>query len=192
MIKTHVTALIIACSATTAFGQAFGIERGKAIDDLSVNSDMGNGLFTVSVPSPHPEFEDYVVKAVPEIGVCLVRGIGKNHTNDRYGASVRSAFADLKDALDQRYGDSEVIDHLKSGALWDEENEWVMSIHQNERYFQAAWDEESGSDLPSGLDEILMVVKTTSSDTAWIGLQYRFDNEQDCSDVIAQESQSGL
>lgn len=192
MIKTHVIALIIGCFATSASGQAFGIAKGTDIESLSVEDDLGDGRYVVAVPKPHPEFDDYVVKAVPEIGVCIVRGIGQNHTNDRYGSSVRSAFGKLKSALDQRYGATETFDYLKSGALWDEGNEWVMAIHQNERYYQSSWDEDSGSELPSGLVEILMTVNTTSSDSAWIGLQYRFDNDDECNAVIAKTNQSGL
>lgn len=178
--------------ASAAMGQAFGVEMGAPLGALSAGPPLGSGIYDIKVPTPHPEFDSYVAKATDETGVCLVRGIGKIHDSDRFGTSIRGAFADLKQALQSRYGDGYTGDFLRDGAIWDGADEWVMALRQNERVYQAVWERKEGSTLPEGLNEIILSVNATGSDSAWIALQYRFENEASCSAIIDKASQSGL
>lgn len=175
-----------------AMGQAFGVEMGAPLSALSAGPPLGQGSYDIKVPSPHPEFSSYVAKATDETGVCLVRGIGKVHDNDRFGHAVRDAFAELKQALQTRYGDAYTGDFLREGALWDGPDEWVMAVRKNERVFQAVWDREEGSTLPEDLAEIILNVNANGSDSAWIALQYRFANEKTCSEIVSKAGQAGL
>ncbi|MDO5643635.1 MAG: hypothetical protein Q4G26_14775 [Paracoccus sp. (in: a-proteobacteria)] len=175
-----------------AFGQAFGVEMGTRLADLSVQKDLGQGRHEIQVPQPHPEFESYIAQATDETGVCLVRGIGKSHDNDRFGIAVRGAFAGLNRVLQDRYGESAQGDFLRPGALWRDSGEWVMAVRQNERVHQAVWKRDYGADLPETLNEIILSVMATSSDSAWIALQYRFANVADCEAIIDKVASSGL
>ena len=179
-------------SATSAAAQAFGIDKATPLSELDVSKDLGTGSYVVAAPSPHSEFETYVVQATDQTGVCLVRGIGKDHDNDMFGVSVRDKFSSLRSALEDRYGDYERVEFLRSGALWDGQDEWVMSIRQNERAHQAIWAQEYGSDLPTALNQIILNIAATSSDSSWIGLQYTFDNHDECERVLAKQDEEGL
>jgi hypothetical protein len=169
----------------SAIAQAFGIQQGLSVDELDVVEDLGTGRYVVNVPKPHSEFEVYVVTASDTEGVCLVRGVGKDHDNDRYGQSVRTAFDKLEGALEARYGDFERADFLNAGALWDEADEWVMAIHQSERA-------QYGSDLPDSIVEIILNVDAVSGSSAWIGLQYRLANFDDCQQELEALDSQGL
>lgn len=179
-------------SASPSYSQAFGIEQGASLDSLVVLSEGENGNYTIEVPKPHPEFEFYTAKLTPETGVCMVRGIGRDHENDRFGNSIRKSFNELKNVLSNNYGNSYTGEYLLEGALWDDSNEWVMSIRQNERVHQAVWDQEEQSNLPDGMSEIILSVNALSSDSSWVALQYRFDNHGACSALITENSTGGL
>ncbi|MBL3587429.1 hypothetical protein JMM61_18960 [Rhodovulum sulfidophilum] len=174
--------------ATAAHAQAFGIEQGTAIDKLPVVEDVGDGYYLVEAPNPVSFFESYVVFATENAGACIVRGLGKTHERDGYGLAVRDDFENLQAALDEKYGKGEMHSALRRGAIWDELDEWVMAIRQNERYHQAEWRPEQ----ETGVNEIILTVKALSSDDSYVVLQYRFANELACDDEIASKDRSGL
>ena len=183
---------LLAMSGTGASAQAFGIEKGSPIGSLNVVREVDEFYYIVTVPKPHPEFESYAVRTSSETGVCKVTGIGKDHDSDRYGTSVKSAFSSLSNSLNNIYGANKSFDFLNFGALWDEPNEWVMSLKQNERSYSTYWDEEEKSDMPEGLRSVSLHVKSTSSDSAYIVLKYEFDNFDVCLKISESQDESGL
>lgn len=191
LITTAATILLFV-SATGASAQAFGIEKGTPIESLEVVREISEFKFSVTVPKPHSEFESYTVFATPEAGVCKVTGIGKDHDNDRYGTTVKSAFADLCSALTGIYGASKNFDFIKNGALWDGPEEWVMALRQNERHLTTFWTEDEQSDLPEGLDGVSLSVSALSSDLAYILLGYEFDNMDECIRIRDNQDEGGL
>lgn len=172
--------------------QAFGIEMGTNLSDLESAEDIGDGHYTINVPSPHSEFETYVAVLSEATGVCTIRGIGKNHDNDKFGSNVQAAFKNLENALNNNYGTGEHVNWLQPNALWDGSHEWVMSIRQNERVFGTDWTTESGADFPEELDAIMMQVRALGSDTAYVVLQYRFSNFEECDSELKAKDASGL
>ena len=191
-LQTAIGVIFLVLMPSYALAQGFGIEQGTSVEELDVVEDLGTGRYAVNVPSPYSEFEAYVVWASDTQGVCLVRGAGKNHDNDRYGRSVRTAFDRLERALEERYGEFGKGDFLNAGALWDEADEWVMSIHQSERAYQSVWDAESGSELPDSIVEIILNIDAVSSSSAWIGLQYRMANFDECQQELEALDSQGL
>jgi hypothetical protein len=185
-------AILLLVMPASALGQAFGIQQGVTVSELDVVEELGDGDYVVNVPQSHSEFEAYVVKASDTAGVCLVRGIGKDHDNDRYGRSVRAAFEKLEDALEDRYGAFKRADFLNGGALWDGANEWVMAIRQNERAHQAIWTADYGSELPSSINEIILTVDALDSSSAYNVLQYRLANYDDCQRELDALDAQGL
>jgi len=191
-LQTAISMICLMLMPAYALAQGFGIQQGTSVEELDVVEDLGGGRYIINVPSPHSEFEVYVVWASDAQGVCLVRGVGKNHDNDRYGQSVRTAFDKLERALEERYGEFGKGDFLNAGALWDEADEWVMSIHQSERAYQSVWDAESGSELPDSIVEIILNIDAVSSSSAWIGLQYRMANFDECQQELEALDSQGL
>lgn len=187
-----ITICLLLMVPASAIAQAFGIQQGMSVDQLDVVEELGTGRYVVDPPKPHSEFEVYVVAASDAEGVCLVRGVGKDHDNDRYGQSVRTAFDKLEGALEARYGDFERADFLNAGALWDGTDEWVMAIHQSERVYQSVWQSEYGSELPDSIVEIILNIDALSGSSAWIGLQYRMANFDECQQELEALDSQGL
>lgn len=184
--------ICFAMFGTMSAAQSFGLEMATPLENLPVLKDAGSGKYYVDPPNPHPEFEAYIALVVPETGLCKVAAVGKDHKNDRFGTSVRTAYSTLMDALESRYGKHASVDFIKNGALWDGSNEWVMSIRQNERYLSSYWDDEENSDMPEDVANIALEVRALSSDTAYVSLSYEFRNFAECTKLLQQDATSGL
>ena len=57
------------------------------------STPVDNGLYRLNeVPSPHPEFTDYLVAWTPEAGVCAVIAFGERNESDAFGTDTRAEF----------------------------------------------------------------------------------------------------
>jgi len=173
---------------TFALSQAFGINMGQSISSLDIIEEPGTGVYQVNVPLPHNEFDSYLVVATENFGACKVSGIGKSHGNDRYGTSVRSSFRKLSEALENKYGKpTEDFDFLRPDALWDDSDEWVMAILQNERFLNKFWTNLNGDVKGIGLG-----VSALGSSSSYVSLGYQFSNFDDCVEEINSSGNKGL
>jgi hypothetical protein len=186
--------ILLCLSTTGASAQGFGIEMGMPVESLDILEEIEKEPYTyaIAVPKPHSEFERYLVIAPPETGVCKVWGIGKNHDNDSYGTSVKAAFSILLTALESRYRDYKLYDFIRSEGIWDGPDEWVMSLRQSERTYIAFWTEDSKSNLSEGLEAISLGVMSLDRDTAYIVIQYEYDNIDECTQIIRDQDAGGL
>ena len=171
---------------------AFGVSRGQPITTLKVIKKFDSSLYSVAPPAPNAEFESYTVVATPATGVCKIAGIGKDHDDDAYGGNSKSAFDRIESALEQKYGIHKHYDFIRSGALWGESREWVMSIKQNERFYASFWDLDEKSNLPVGLQSIALEILTTSSSSSYVKLTYEFSNFEQCKAKLSQSDNSSL
>ena len=68
----------------------------------------------------------------------------------------------------------------------------MMAVRRNERVLQSAWDADEGSTLRNNVKQILLSVRALSSSSGWIGMQYKFDNEEECDAERNQTTSSVL
>lgn len=192
MERIFFTAILASISFTPLIAaEPFGIVKGTPIEKLET-SDIGNKVILDSVPKPHPLFDLYLVWTSDSTGVCMVTAMSKEFDNDRFGANVRSEFEKISTALKGLYGDPERIDFLKSGGIWDDPDEWVMSIRQNERVFGDVFENVRQTDAGSNLTGLEMQISAFASDTSVIRLQYQFDNFEECTSAIDNEANSSF
>lgn len=74
--------------------------------------------------------------------------------------------------LGYAYGTSELLDFLFPGSIWDEGDDWMMGLRQDERFYFAFWDRESGSILPEDIKEICLGAKALSGSKGYLVLEY--------------------
>lgn len=178
-------AIAAACSVPSiSRAQPFGIEEGTKRPSLNILKELGHGYFEVKPPRTHPEFEMYAVQMADGPGVCIVKAVGVSHQNDRYGNSVRSAFDEVRSQIEGTYGKSRLNNFLRPGALWKDTNEWVMSIHKNERAYQAVWGGLAGPAIKNNVNEILLDVVAQNQSEAYLVIQYRMSNFKACEDAL--------
>ena len=79
-------------------------------------------------PKPHSAFEDYVVKASEQVGICWIKGIGKDISDNGYGVGTRSVVVDLKSQLAKKYGAGpEKTDFPLPGSIWKDPDDCLMA-----------------------------------------------------------------
>lgn len=174
---------------TICMAGPFGIDMGSSINTHDVAKTESKFTFN-SVPSPHPLFVEYSGWQTTNTGVCRVLAISKTYENDAFGSNLRSDFERITDALNAKYGRGEKIDILRTGSIWDEPRDWVMSIRQNERTYAYSWSDPSSEDGDYSLIQ-MWVVGLSGSDSVMI-LEYRAAFFEECSDLIEAEADSSL
>ncbi|WP_162620538.1 hypothetical protein [Limimaricola cinnabarinus] len=176
-MKGLTTFLISFLVASGVAAGPFGIEMGGSASDLDL-AEEGNKPSLNQAPNPHPLFKEYAVWHTEGLGICRVVAISEPYGNDRYGSGVKRDFERVSEALSQKYGSGNRVDFLKSGALWDEPQDWVMSLRQNERTFGQEW--SSVESDGEAYDYIQLWVDGVSSDTTLLILEYRGKDFNDC------------
>ena len=189
-MRTIIFMIMLLCSGV-ANAQAFGVNMGDTVSKHGGVS-IGDSLYRIKVPQPNSEFESYLALATPSTGICKVIGIGRDYKNDSYGTQIRSSYASLQQALNSKYGANKTFDFIRSGALWDKQNEFVWSIFKNERTMATFWTRNEGSTLPATMTGVSLQIKSTSASSIYIGLTYEFANSDECRGLIKNSQNSGL
>jgi hypothetical protein len=194
MRKSFASIAIACCAAigTAASAGPFGIEQGQPLSSLKVLKHVRGNYYTVTVPSPHSNFEAYTVLVTPEDGVCKIAAIGKTLEGDAEGYEARRVYDNLKAGLQAKYGKSKDFDFLHSGSIWNKPNEWAMSLKQKERSLSSFWDQESGSTLPPDINSIMLDANAVSSTGTYVNVSYEFSNFSRCKNRIDKANNSVL
>jgi len=179
IVKSFLIALLL-LFAGAASAQPFGIIMGQQAEDLKGVGTARPFVYSITPLKTHSEMESYVVTATPGQGVCLVRGVGVDHDNDGYGSAVQRAVGELRRQVEATYGPGKLFDHLNAGSMWHESNYWIMGILKNERSYQVSWANNSVTNLPNNVAEILETVVATESEKSYVTLQFKFKNYTAC------------
>jgi hypothetical protein len=186
--------LMLSVLSPNADAQAFGIRMGQKVASLdgAVEHKESRGRATrqysvKTVPLPHSEFESYTVLETTKQGICKVVGIGKTHSADKYGVSLRSAFDDLDAALTSKYGEGKKFDFLHSGSIWSDADEFAMSLRLEERSLSKFWEMNEGA-----ISSIALTAHALSPTDTYLRINYEFTNFEDCIAENKLGDQDGL
>lgn len=185
--------------AQTSSAQAFGIQMGQNPAELAgailiENQTQGElkAYQMKTAPQPHSEFESYTIWATDDLGVCKVVGIGKDHSPDKSGYGIRNAYSELKGALTSKYGQGKEFDFLHGGSIWNEMDEFAMSLKQGERTLASYFDRDEQNELPDEIVAISLQAHATGSRTTFLMLQYEFENFEACKAAQLKLDNNGL
>lgn len=168
------TIALIAAYDTFAQGEPFGISMGDNPEkyDCTSSGDAGYVYDCADVPKSHPDVDQYVVWSLEETGIALIKAIGEIHENDKYGNSIRAEIDAIAEQIASVYGEwSNHIDYIRSSGIWNESDEWTMSIRQGERYYGYVWELGEGE-----VTEIQIQARALSSDAAAFVLDFQLSN----------------
>lgn len=150
----------------------FGIAFHAPLDSLRVLSDLGQGVYVVEAPAPHPLFVSYVVRATPRLGIVWVKGLGAEIENDNFGTAAKGAADRIADQLAHKYGRAKKTDFLMQGSIWSEMQDWMSALNNNERYYCYNWGSDDGAHLPEGIESIFVGVVPMHGYAAQVVLEY--------------------
>ena len=179
------------CTMSKAGG--FGIELGKSPSEYGCQAMSGSiGYFSCEAPKPHSAFEQYVVKASESHGICWIKGVGKDISDNGYGSSTLAKHAELKSVLSKAYGEiSETTDFVLPGALWSEADEWLMAIDKKQRFYSVNWSDLKVPSKPK-LKQIYLGVGATGNAKGWLTLEYYSKDYEDCKTAVSQSESGSL
>lgn len=178
MKKTYfiVLALVLLLSSQILTAGPFGLEMGMSLDGLKVlgvNPTMiATGYYKVEPPSPHPGFEQYITRLDATEGVFWIKAMGKDIADSGYGFSAKSEFSEIDKALSAAYGAGEMVDMLFPNSIWDELDDWMMSLRKDERLYFKKWEKSNGTPIASGILSIYLGADASSSSEGYLTLEY--------------------
>lgn len=150
----------------------FGIEIGSPLSSVEKIQDLGQSIYEVSAPKPHPDFTTYIAQGSEKYCIVWVKAIGPDIANDTFGHAVQAKIDKLRRQLEGKYGPSRVQDFLMDGSIWEDDRDWTMAVHQNERFYSATWRRSEAANLPNDLDTVYLGVTASDGSTTNIVLEY--------------------
>lgn len=184
MIKViNLNALLITTSlmAPVSFADdpfGFDINVSPAKYDYCSLTDKGNFKCT-NAPKPHPEFEDYYLWFIDDMGLCRLVAGAKLIERDSYGQKTREKIENIKEQLKKKYGEpGDHIDFLR-GSVWDDPRDWMMGIFQNERVFGYYWFPPKYKQV-GNVNAIVLDAGAANNSDGYFTLKFEYNNLDAC------------
>ena len=181
LLSFAVAAIVLASSSLFAqeIAGPFGLRRGMTQEQViqivgkgAAKETKGDTLQVWTVPRPHPAFEFYLLIFSPKDGLLKISAYGNDIKTNGFGASVRTSFIEIRDAISQTYGQPEFTsDFLRSGSIWKEPEDWMMGLLKEERILAALWEKA----LPNRIHGIGLEAVALSTEEGFLRLGYEFD-----------------
>ena len=166
----------------------FGLEMGMKKDQVKIAEEIAPYTYgLINVPKPHSAFPSIIGRITPNNGLSCIRALGNNIITQGLGLEVKYEFENYINKLSKTYGEVKVINDLMQGSIWDQPQDWMMSIEKKERMYLAQWHEDYGLNLPNNLISITLGVFAHDDHNGQLILDYYFKNS-----TTAQEEISSL
>jgi len=170
----------------------FGLEMGMSHQVITEDAEeIAPNLYRKNeLPKKSTLFDRYLVQSTSETGLCYLKGIGKDIRTNDFGSAVRSEFEELVRLLERKYGTPhEQYDFVRAGSLWDNPEDFMMSLYRGDRFLVASWESSEAQTLSDSLQTIGVGASALSTNTGYIWLEYYFLNYDECKMIVeAKES----
>lgn len=172
--KLQIAALFVLLSLM-CYGAPFGLKMGMSIDQIDPDAiEAKPGIYIVTkVPKPHSAFDRYVVRVGPETGLFWIKALGGNLDTDSFGIDLRFQFYKMKEKLEKVYGECVIRDELFHGSIWNDPNDFMMSLLKGERILACLWDQPKGED---DIESLTLLAKALKTDIGYIAIEYSLKN----------------
>lgn len=188
-----VSALLLAGPTSAQDDGPFGVTMGSDPANYGCIEDEPRGYYRcATLPRSHPDMEFYSLKAEPGIGVCFIKGLGKNIPSNGFGGALGVKVDEIARQVESTYGSSRLVDYLVSGSTWDESQDWMMGIFEEERIYAYHWSEGAGATLRNGVAEVFVIAKALTPDVGYVAVEFHFSNKQECDEAAAKRGASAF
>ena len=175
--------------AGAAIAGPFGFDLKSSVEPSRLYSfceETDSGWFNydcTTAPKPHPDMEFYLVSFVQGVGVCGVKGVGKDVLDNRFGDYTRSEVTRIANQVKLKYGSwSKRFDDIDSyNPLWDHPADWMMSILEEEKYYGYEW---IFSKQRNGIEEIHVLASAINQGTGYVIVEFYTTLEDFCEKAI--------
>ena len=170
------TLLLLLCGMAL-FAGPFGLEMGWTRQDLTENNvkilvDEGNSLM-VEPPSPHSSFDAYLLSIDSEFGLYSIYAISDSISTSKNGQQFLSEYNHIKEQLISSYGDpTKDINNLSYGSIWDEPQDFMMSLIKKDRLLGCIWELDEGN----GNMTVSLIPSAESLSSGFLAIIYNSSN----------------
>jgi hypothetical protein len=169
-------------------GGPFGLRMGMTAAEIRQLADVKVTepdqrpivLQTDRLPRHHDAFEGYLLIVSDKVGLCKIVGLGETISVKPEGKELRSAFEDLEQAIERKYGKHLTRDELEPNSKLNDKKQWMQSLHGKERALAAFWDAEERSTLSEDISSIVLDARALSESEGYVRLSYAFSNWDRC------------
>lgn len=166
----------------------FGVTMGSPISNYRTCEKLEQvGWYTCNtLPRSHASFELYIIQAHPKLGVCFVKGLGKDINRDPRGVGTRAEIGKLAGQIAQTYGPhTRIRDVLSPRSDLKGADEWTQAVEEDERTFSYDW---TGGSYPHNIDSIHIFASATDGQTGYAVAEFYFKNHRLCDDELDKEA----
>jgi len=188
--------VISVCCCAEVFAQQFGLQMGETVQQVRskgiVLEKARTGWKTRYLPYGNTMFDDYRLLFGPNTGLCRINAWISEVSDSGYGDKTKQKYDSLKEALNKRYGYGSEIEHLREGALWKENHEWMWSLFKDERWHSTYWGVKGIKINQKNLKAIKLEAKASSPSSGMIAVNYEFNNITKCLEELNAVQDSNL
>ncbi len=165
----------------------FGLEMGMNIDEIDLVSDLEpehieDDFFKIYPTNTHSRLDYYYALIDPREGLYrIVAGSDDIKSND-YGKEVRAQFDYLRDSLEKKYGEFELIDEVDERSYLKEDKYWLMSLRDGVRTYKAMKYFSEKQNGYGGLVSVTIYADSDDYDSGNVGIVYVYNNSFAVSD----------
>ena len=91
----------------------------------------------------------------------------------------------MKEKLSKKYGESESFSFLMEGSIWNEPQDWMQGLLNEDRTLAARWKASSQKQLPNQLSCVFLVAEAADTSSGYVAVEYEFENHQIAREEIA-------
>ena len=155
-------------------------------DEVDGYNDGRYNFICTTAPKSHPAMEFYQVSFVEGVGVCGIQGYGKDISDSRWGYHTKIQVDRIANQIKTKYGlwDEKLDDIYSRSPLYDDPEDFMMSILEEERYYGYEWILHKSI---NSIKEISVVAQATNQDTGWVFVEFLTSLENSCEKMIEQK-----
>jgi hypothetical protein len=162
----------------------FGFEMGmtreqiiKLVGQNAVQKDQDDALALTTAPTPHPDFDAYIVYISPAHGVLKVVATSTTISVNDEGDQLTTEFNRVLASLISKYGPpSRKFDYVNGDDTNKESQFWMMTLLQGERTLEASWNYTQDEPVGGGstLTGISLQAKALGLNKGYVVVAYEF------------------
>jgi len=179
-------------SPSSSLAGPFGFDLSTAPDTRHCKKLADRPLYykCETAPRLHSDFEYVVIKYHPEIGLCMLKGVGRNVDTNLFGSDLKIRLEKISNQVSSIYGEpSEVVDFLFPGSIWDEPEDYMMSLVEGERLTFTTWDVDPEV---HSFNKVGVMQSALRRDTGYVSIEYYFPKNDDCNEIIDNNEASSF
>lgn len=169
----------------------FGLVIGSPVEQFDCMESGTDSIYRCTPSNPHPAFEIYAVKASSSHGICWIKAIGTDISDNGRGTNTKSKTDEIAAQVASVYGNwTDNFDFLSVGSIWDESDEWLMGMVQNDRYYGFTWGVEDGYEPQKNVVSVYVGADATRSNVGYVVAEFSGSNLAECEEEIAAKQSS--